>query len=356
MEDFEKTSVSDTENVTENEITEEISFNVTENIVREHHKALKNGLIIVSAAAAILVFLAIAINNVLSAAISALLAYIIVRIVINAGNKARTKRAVDKLNNSTCTYRLKSECIEYYGYENGELVHFRRIKLDDVITVAKSDGLYTFVADGISYAIDREALRADSEIAKMLERIKESSSPFGLKKREKRETCKKKKHLIAPVIVICAAVILLVIALVSEPFDYYHTVDDEALKIKDEICEIIGLDIAHTDAYYYKRTMYSDDTSSFIEVENADIYMDSESGAGDFREKLLENKNWISVDSEIYKENYIRYTDSVYCDLVLIYNLSTGKYNESPTSGIYYVACYSATSHSVFIYKFSINQ
>ena len=426
MEDFE-TKLNENENITDecapeentpcepvDEALEKVGFIVTPALINEHYRILGRVSWIFSVAIGILLFATFSFENLTHGIAVGIVGMVIMKLAMRFIYSRNAKQAAKKLEDSTSIYELRDGCIDYSGFEHGDLVHFRRIKLDNIVSVTKTAKALSFVSDGISYIIDNEALPSDSKIEAVLAQSKPIKYALGAKRSKERNKSKKpggkamniamlalalasvvasilifvidfnpqtawlpllflalpvayfvvfaiaefqnRKTSVALTVIaaICAGIIWL-FGVMFTSFNMYGFIEEDAIEIKEEACEILDIKMTPTEAYYFETTVFAN--GAFTEVENADIYMDETDteGAKAFRKQITENGNWMSADSSLYMDFYSSYTQSAWCDTVLIYNATTGKYNTPPIdSGTYYVLLYSASNHFVSIYKFDI--
>lgn len=401
---------------------ERVGFAVTPALVYEHYKILGKSSWLISVVVGILLFATFAFDNLTQGGIVGIVGMLIMKLIMHLIYSRNAKQAVAKLEESTSIYELKQGYIEYSGFEHGELVHFRRIKLDSIISVTKTAKVLNFVSEGISYIIDNEALTSDSKIEEALAESKPITYALGAKKPKERKGGKEGKKsdgsvlnvvmllltiasVIASILIfaidfntktawipvvlmlipvayfvffaiaefknrktsvaltiiatLCAGIIW-IFGVIFTSFDTYGFTEDEAIEMKNEFCEVVDLNVEldPVEAYYYENTIYSADVGEFVEVYNADIHMDSsdKEDVSAFRKALTSGGNWSTPDSSLYMNFYEKYTQHTYCDIVLIYNATSGEYNAVPDeSGTYYVACYSASGHFLSIYKFTLD-
>ena len=166
----------------------------------------------------------------------------------------------------------------------------------------------------------------------------------------------------ATVIVIISTLTLLVTSSLSIMSELENRKNEEiAISIFDDYASLTGNYIyADADMYYhYTDSAYLDGINKWVDITVAIKYMNSADKAevNEIRAALTESTGWISSNDELIIGDYEKIIGKCdYYDKVKIFNAISGEYNK-PLDGdaaTYYIATYSASSHCINIYVFTI--
>lgn len=157
-----------------------VSFKESRSQIIEHYKIIMRKTltkrVIGSIVAAFLVFaIYVSESPILSAAVSigaGIVCFILSSLIIGFSLKAQAKKQLARVDVSRSEYRFTKEYVEFSGYEYDELVFFRRILYEDIISVNVSDTAINFVSGGMSYILPRDIIPGGSNILSFLEGCK----------------------------------------------------------------------------------------------------------------------------------------------------------------------------------------
>ncbi|MBQ7387232.1 MAG: hypothetical protein IJW03_03600 [Clostridia bacterium] len=192
----ETTVLADTVEGAENNNGRTVAFDDTALLVMDQCKIIMRSALprrILASALAALVVLTIygmesPIASTAIAIFTGLICFAVLSLIDVLSLKSKLKKHLLKVDVSRNEYKFSDKYVEYAGYENDELVAFKRVLYEEIISVKISDRLVNFIAGGTSYLIPRDKIPKGSDIVALLEgckahkaRVREEKTPLPLK-------------------------------------------------------------------------------------------------------------------------------------------------------------------------------